>query len=360
MVDETQYQAMASFDTPIEEVKGIKARMKELGNSSSDLWKIKVDTIHELPNFNMRLDSPDYTAHIEYLKNSIDKNDYFPDAPVTCILAKGPDGDKTIYMIDGHSRLRAVRELKAEGRRVVDVLPGIMKMDARVSDLLAVSYHQNNGRKKYTPLETALVALRMRELDNLEDFQISERLGITLPYTRDLLNLAKGPADIRAMVQDGKVTASVAIETMRKRKEDAERVLKEAVARKEAEAKRAAEAEAKAQAQAEERSRKAAAPATTPVDTRPTTTATAPDDTAKQPSAGTVVKAPAPAPAPAPKPVRVTSKDVDPVDKTLAEQQRLGPRLYQECKRLEKEGKLVVTAELEKIFWTIEEAGRTI
>lgn len=358
-----QFQAIASFNTTLEPA-AVKKTMAAAGAKSADLWQVPVGKLRPLPNFNMRLDSERSKAHIDRLFKSIMANGFYKDKPLTGFVAVDPDNaeENIIYYTDGHHRMEAV-ELAIKNGKNIDVLPIMIKdKETTINALTISSFHSNNLQEPYTPLETSLLCLRLRQsVPPMETFQIAEALNLTKAYVETLLILARSPKEIRDMVQAGKVSASQAIDLLKKRKDEAQAILEKAVAVKEAAEKKAKEAaEAKAKA-AEEAKRKADAAKTSPEltealerlgpasgpakETTPVTGTTTATKPASQVEAEKV------------KPVRVTKADLNPMAKLEAEQLRLAPRLFAEILRMEKAGEIKnMSAELEKILFTIEAA----
>lgn len=211
---------------------GMKSAMKAAGASSSDLWKVKREHIHVIDGFNVRNpNDPAYKAHVKSLAQSIEENGYMVDKPLAGYVAREESGD-VIYLTDGHSRLAAVDLLIAKGIEF-EGLPVVVKERGASMEDLTIALVTSNSGKPLTPMELVTVIKRLKGF-GMDDKTIAKRLTITKKYLDDLLFLAAAPTPIRDMVSNGKVSASLAITTLRDNPKKAVEKLQAAVAKVEA------------------------------------------------------------------------------------------------------------------------------
>lgn len=211
---------------------GTKPVMKAVGASSSDLWKVKREHIHVIDGFNVRNpNDPAYKAHVKSLAQSIEENGYMADKPLAGYVAREESGD-VIYLTDGHSRLAAVDLLIAKGIEF-EGLPVVVKERGTSMEDLTIALVTSNSGKPLTPMELVTVIKRLKGF-GMDDKTIAKRLTITKKYLDDLLFLAAAPTAIRDMVSNGKVSASLAISTLRDNPKKAVEKLQAAVVKVEA------------------------------------------------------------------------------------------------------------------------------
>lgn len=205
----------------------IKTAMQNAGAGRSDLWRVPRSALRIKPDFNVRnVHDPEYQAHIRWIADSIRENGFFSDHPLSGFVAREGDED-IIYVTDGHSRLAAVDMLIAEGIEIAE-LPVVTKMRGTSIEDLTVALYTSNGGRPLTPIETAEVCKRLTGF-GWDERRIAQRLGLTPTYVGYLLDLAAAHPEIRQLVQSGKVSATLAMETLRKEGSQARETLRSAV-----------------------------------------------------------------------------------------------------------------------------------
>jgi ParB-like chromosome segregation protein Spo0J len=93
-----------------------------------------------------------------------------------------------------------------------------------MEDLLISTVTGNEG-EPLTPIEKAGV---IRDLQgcNMELDVIAKRLGYTLLHVKNLLSILEAPREVREMVQEGKVSAAVAVQTVKEHGKNAGTILR--------------------------------------------------------------------------------------------------------------------------------------
>ena len=206
----------------------IKSAMKAAGASSHDLWMLPRNQIRLIDGFNVReAGDPDYQAHIQWLAASIEENGFYKDRPLAGYVGKEGDED-VIFLTDGHSRLAAVDQLIEKGIEIGQLPVVVKPRGTSVEDLLVAMYTSNGG-KPLTPYETGVLCKRLMGL-GWDDKTISKRLGLkSVQYVNDLLDLVGASPEIRKMVTQGEVSATMAIKAMKEHGAKAAPTLKKAV-----------------------------------------------------------------------------------------------------------------------------------
>lgn len=198
----------------------VKAATK--GMTSSDLWKAPRSSLYVDPEFNVREHDDDYKAHIETIAKSIEENGFYPDKPIAGFVAR-MDGKDVIVVTDGHSRLAGYDLAVSRGLEPFD-LPVVTKPRGTSMEDLTIALVTSNGGRPLQPYEVAKVCKRLVGY-GMEPKDIAKRLGFTLVYVNGLLDLIAAPKALRDLVSTGKVSATLAIETIKKHGKEAAKVL---------------------------------------------------------------------------------------------------------------------------------------
>ncbi len=224
---------MSNFENPtkeemqenfqIELIPGsIKAAMQ--GAKSSDLWKVPRDRIKVMEGFNVRVKNDDHAEQVRFIADSMKANGYFADKPLAGFVAK-EDGQNIIYVIDGHTRLEAVDLANAEGAEILEI-PVVTKPAGTSMEDLTVALVVSNEGRHLTPYEVALVCKRLIGF-GMDETEVARRIGKTKAYVGNLLLLVSAPRAVTNMVQQGQVSASLAVEAVKTHGKDAAKVLEE-------------------------------------------------------------------------------------------------------------------------------------
>ena len=192
---------------------GVKKAMAQAGASSSDLWKVSIDELRIIPNFNVRLRDANFNQHIRSLADSMKVEGFYQDKPIAGYVAKEGDS-QVIYITDGHCRFEAAKLAISEGAEITKLPVVVVSQGTSPEDLTVALVRANSG-KPLEPYELAVVCKRLARF-GWENADIASRLGFTPSYVDNLLLLISGPSNIRQMVLDGQVAAATAIEAMRK------------------------------------------------------------------------------------------------------------------------------------------------
>lgn len=212
----------------IELVAGnVKAAMKDAGASSSDLWKVEPSQLRILPDFNCRVQNDAYTARVRKIADSIKANGYYPDKPLSGFVAK-EDGADVIYVTGGHRRHAAVHLAIEEGAEIATV-PVIVKAKGTSMEDLTVDLIVGNDGEPLSTYEQAVVCKRLVGF-GWDSKEIARRVGYaSAQYVDGLLSLAAAPVAVRKMVMEEVVSATTAIEAIKKHGNKAQEVLLAAV-----------------------------------------------------------------------------------------------------------------------------------
>jgi ParB family chromosome partitioning protein len=199
-----------------------KSLIKDGTAKRADAMKFRIEDIHEEPGFNLRREGEDLDASIDALAAHIAQGGMVPPLEVRPREAGG------VFVVDGHRRRRAflkVADSIRDGNGEL-WLP-VVAFTGNDADRIARIMTSAEGRS-LAPLEVAEGYKRLVAL-NWTAEQIAQRVGKTRQHVDQLLILANANADVHALVADGKIAASTAIDAARKHGENAGAVLREAV-----------------------------------------------------------------------------------------------------------------------------------
>jgi ParB family chromosome partitioning protein len=204
------------------------------GISSADLWKCPVDRLTVAEGFNVRDKDDAYWQRVEAIKHSIIENGYMADKPIAGYVAN--DGEADIIIItDGHTRYDAVLKAREEGHEINEV-PVVTKPRGTSMEDLTIALVTSNSGEKLKPLEVAKVCKRLIGY-GMDENEIARRLGYTRAYVLQMLDLLAAPKAVRDMVSSGKVSATLASQTIKKHGKQAAKVLSDGVKTAEAKGK---------------------------------------------------------------------------------------------------------------------------
>lgn len=226
--------------TPGSVSKAVSAAGAAVVKGAEALINVPPGNVVVLSDFNVRLGGPAYDEHFATIKNSIKVDGYDRTRPITVFIAKGEGegADDVITLEDGHTRLKAVLELIAEGVEIATI-PAIPAPATRTLEDRLIGLKTANDGAKLTPYETAVVVKRLMNNGSTRE-RLAERLSYTDRYMRDLEILARTPKKVVLLMQEGKVSATEVLSTMKKDEANAATIIVEAVKAAEAKGKKKA------------------------------------------------------------------------------------------------------------------------
>jgi len=201
------------------------------------LWQVPYDKIRIMPGFNARIRTPEYEAHIEWITNSIIENGFYQNEPIAGFVAREND-EEIVYLTAGHTRYEAAGRAIKSGAPL-ETLPMVIKPKGTSMEDLTVALITENSGRPLTPMESAIVVKRLVGY-GLDEERIAKRLGYTPKYVGDLLVLVDAPKPVRDMIATGRISSTLALQTIAKHGPKAVEKLKEAVAKAEASGKKKA------------------------------------------------------------------------------------------------------------------------
>ncbi|WP_321914792.1 hypothetical protein [Paraburkholderia sp. J11-2] len=189
----------------------VKKAMAAAGAKSDDLWKVPRANIRILPEFNVRVRTPQYRAKVRRYADSMLRDGFRKDKPV--LLHPVLEGDDCIlYLIDGHRRLEAFDIAISEGAEMAFVYAVPTPPGTNMADLQAALINENEDAS-LTPYETAIVCKRMAGY-GMSEKDIGTRVDYTPQYVGKLLRLLAAPKSILDRVIANELSANAALEAL--------------------------------------------------------------------------------------------------------------------------------------------------
>ena len=167
-----------------------------------DQWNIEPEKIHIRPGFNPR-GIPYEELYVDDLKDFIRANGVRPLPALRVCLRNG-----RIELVMGHRRLKAIRELIAEGEPIKTVA---CQQETILADdkLLALAISENQGLA-LTPLQEAEAYKRLVNF-NWTVEEIARSIGKSAGHIYDRLRLTEAEMEVKQAIQDGTVTVTDAV-----------------------------------------------------------------------------------------------------------------------------------------------------
>jgi len=203
---------MTTKELPQFEQGSVKKAMQ--GVTSADLWKVPRERLHVSDGFNVRIHDNDYKAHVRAIADSIKANGYMQDKPLAGYVGKDENGEDVVIITDGHTRLAGYDLAVKEGVEPFE-LPVVTKPRGTSMEDLTIALVTSNSGRQLSPFEVGTVCQRLVSY-GMETTVIAKRLGYGKAYIEGLLDLVAAPKAMRDLVTSGKVSATLAVESIKK------------------------------------------------------------------------------------------------------------------------------------------------
>lgn len=201
--------------------------IKHIAKRGRNLYDVPIDLLGEEPGWNGRLPGKDLDEYIADLASYIQDNGV-PGGPLVIKWV-----GENLVVRDGHCRLQA-----AKISRALCGLPEILECvmfdkAGNETDEIALQFTANSSRP-LTPIEMAPKVKRLHDL-KLDNQKIAKKIGKSPSMVSYLLSLSAAPEEVKNMVKENKVSATMAVNAVRESPSEAPGKLREAVSRAEAE-----------------------------------------------------------------------------------------------------------------------------
>jgi hypothetical protein len=188
-----------------------KTTIKEIAVGRSDLFQVNPFDLHVKDGYNSRvMDSTENKAHIDWLARSIAKRGVRKPLEVSL------EGGK-LYVEDGFCRFFAVRRaMEVYGAEVRSVPVQKVEKGANEADRILKQIISNSG-KALTALEQGVVVKRLMALGWTVE-QTADEISRSITHVNNLLELQEAPEQVKKMISEGAVTATLAQQVIRESK----------------------------------------------------------------------------------------------------------------------------------------------
>lgn len=176
------------------------AKLPKPGESSM----IDPRAIRVMPGFNVRRFDPANDAADASLMASIAGMGTIEN-PLTVRIVDG-----VCFVVSGHRRLAAIMQLIANGAEFKRI-PVVAEREGRTDIDRTASLWTSNDGKPLSGLERGLIVVRMRDYGWTTE-EIAEKFGISIRYVGELLAGQRATKALKALVQDGKMSFTAAVE----------------------------------------------------------------------------------------------------------------------------------------------------
>lgn len=194
-----------------------KQMIKDGTIKRADAMKVRLQDIHAEPGFNLRIEGEDLEASIDALAEHIKQGGQIPPLEVR------PRADGGVWIVDGHRRARAIQKAVDSGALLADaegvVWVSVVAFNGNDADRVARIITSAEGRM-LTSLETAMGYKRLQAF-GWDNTRIAQAVGRTSNHVHQLLILANANSDVHELVAAGTVSATLAIDAVRKHGERA-------------------------------------------------------------------------------------------------------------------------------------------
>ena len=179
----------------------------------ADAEKMKIEDLHFEPGFNLQGRNDEQDEDDEALFQYIMDGGRLPQVEVR------PREEGGAWVVDGHRRVTQLRRADSAGAPLRDPKDGelwvpVVQFVGNDVDR-TVRLLTSNANKKATPLQVAEVYARLERFNMTPD-QIAKKFTKTRQHVDQMLILAHANSDVHQMVKDGTVSATVAVDQVRK------------------------------------------------------------------------------------------------------------------------------------------------
>ncbi|MGO4521152.1 ParB/RepB/Spo0J family partition protein [Dyella sp. 2RAF44] len=202
-------------------MSSFKQMVKDGTIKRADAMKVRLADIHVEPGFNERTPGAELDAYIEQMVQ------YILDGGTLPPLEVRPRVEGGVWLVDGHCRTESYNRAAARGAAIewLEVRAFVGNDADRVARIVS-----SNTNRPLTPLETSRVYKKLRAFGK-SPADIATMVGRTRTHVDQMLLLADANTDVQQMVEAGEVSATNAVNTVRKHGENAGHVLGDAATR---------------------------------------------------------------------------------------------------------------------------------
>lgn len=200
----------------------VKEVLKASGGSVAEKLLIPPSLIDVEDGFNVRIPGRELDEHIDGLASLIKLNGFDPTQPISV----SRNGDRFVVR-SGHCRFTAVKRLLSIGEQILTI-PALLEPQGTNNVDRAYQIGTQNGQKPLTELEYGVLIKRQRGYGQTDD-QIMAGFGKTRAWLSRVMDLAGASSDVHRAVVERRISATEAVNVVRRHGEDAGAVIGAAV-----------------------------------------------------------------------------------------------------------------------------------
>lgn len=181
--------------------------IKDISVGRTDVYKLAPDALHIKPDWNTRdIATTENVDHIEQLSRSI--AEIGVREPLKVMWE-----DNKAYITNGHCRYHAIMLAIKNGAEIKSVPVMVEERFSNEADRIFTQIASNSG-KPFTQLEQAKVFKKLLDL-GWSQKDIASKAGLSGGRVSQILELLTLPEPVKAMVANGEVSASMAVQTVK-------------------------------------------------------------------------------------------------------------------------------------------------
>jgi hypothetical protein len=193
--------------------KDLAANREMTGVSKDDVFKVPLDMLLEEPGFNPRdYNDPEVDAQVEAFAKAYELGHFVPPCVVRIDSITGE-----VFLVEGHTRTRGAKRARDRGASIERLV--CVPFRGNVIDRHYTKHTSQNGLK-FKPVAVARDYLKLLNMgQSVSD--IAKGVHQSVTHIQSMLELAAANPDVHELVNSGAVSASTAIEVVRKHGEKA-------------------------------------------------------------------------------------------------------------------------------------------
>ena len=193
--------------------KALAANREMTGVSKDDVFKVPLDMLLEEPGFNPRdYNDPDVEAQVEAFAQAYENGQFVPP----CVVRIDPITGE-VFLVEGHTRTRGAKRARDRGASIERLV--CVPFRGNVIDRHFTKHTSQNGLK-FKPVAVARDYLKLLNMGQSVN-DIAKGVHQSVTHIQSMLDLASANPDVHDLVNSGAVSASTAIEVVRKHGEKA-------------------------------------------------------------------------------------------------------------------------------------------
>ena len=187
------------------------------------MWTMPFDNLVILPDFNVREHDKAWEERVTAIQESMVMNGYLKAKPFEVFV----DANGRAIVTDGHTRHEAARRAIAAGAQNLSTVFVVPRDKGTSMEDLTIGLVESNSGAPLSALALSLVVKRLVHSFKNTAAEAAKKIHISPKYANQMLLLAGAPQELRDMIEQGKIAATLAIEMLEEHGDDALRIILE-------------------------------------------------------------------------------------------------------------------------------------